>query len=163
MSRALTWCWRHERIPWKNINLSSTLLRKLCAHYAKRVWYYITLKVFIYFIVTLYYKNNYSGWRRSEVLLALIGQFPKSRLHQWSELPQILVNPKMYHPTLLVQDEGVDYQHRDGPHDWKSLPKISNTLGSPIPVPLRVFHVAMYCNFSYRNYFAFSDVLCHVS
>jgi len=34
MSRALTWCWCHERMPGKNFHLSSALLRKLCVHYA---------------------------------------------------------------------------------------------------------------------------------
>jgi hypothetical protein len=50
MSSALTWCWRHEIMPGKKNHHSSTLLRKLCVHYAND----ITFKVSISFIVTLY-------------------------------------------------------------------------------------------------------------
>jgi len=48
--------------------------------------------------------------------LALVWQFPKSRLHHWPEVPQALVNSKINQLTLQVQNEGADYQYSNGPN-----------------------------------------------
>ena len=54
----LLWCVVSVRLNLRGSGgmktLSSTLLRKLCVHYANGFWYYVTLKVSISFIVTLY-------------------------------------------------------------------------------------------------------------
>jgi len=78
----------------------------------------------------------------SELLVALIWQFPKFRLHHWPELPQTLVDPKINYPTLRVQHEGAEGQHRDGSHGCEVPSEESNAFASPLPV-LREWFVMM--------------------
>jgi len=70
------------------------------------------------------------GWGRSlsEVPSVLNYRFPKPKSHHWPEQPWSLVNSEVNQPTLLMKDEGADYQYNDRPHGCKVSSKCA--LGS---------------------------------
>lgn len=67
--------------------------------------------------------------KSSDVPAAVECQFPETKSHHWPEQPDTLVNSKVNHPTLSVQDECADYQYGDRPHGCEFVTKyaLSNT------------------------------------
>jgi len=57
-SRALTWCWRHERMPGKKISSFLCATTQIVCPLRWRLWYVLHNVESVYFIVTLYYKTE---------------------------------------------------------------------------------------------------------
>lgn len=85
-------------------------------------------------------------------------QFSKSRLHHIPELPYNMVNSKINHPTLQVQNEGAYCQQSNGPHGCE-VPSEDNAYGSPLPLPLRVIPPVMLCTLSFYTWIVL--FFCH--
>ena len=56
--------------------------------------------------------------------IAQVWQFPKTRLHHWPQLPQTLINWKINHSTLQVQNEVQTISIATGLMAVRSLPKM---------------------------------------